>query len=43
MNAGNSNMKDISLITEELPLKEGMYLQKANPFSLFIIPKALLA
>lgn len=30
MNAGNSNMKDISLITEELPLKEGMYLQKGQ-------------
>jgi len=30
MNLGNSNMKDISLITEELPLKEGMYLQKGQ-------------
>jgi membrane fusion protein, copper/silver efflux system len=30
MNPGGSAMKDISLITEELPLKEGMYLQKGQ-------------
>ncbi len=30
MNGGNGNMKDISLITEELSLKEGMYLQKGQ-------------
>jgi Cu(I)/Ag(I) efflux system membrane fusion protein len=41
MNAGNSNMKDISLITEELPLKEGMYLQKGQSiFSVYNPVKA---
>lgn len=30
MNAGPGTMKDISLITEELSLKEGMYLQKGQ-------------
>lgn len=30
MNAKAGNMKDISLITEELSLKEGMYLQKGQ-------------
>ncbi|MBS1574685.1 MAG: efflux RND transporter periplasmic adaptor subunit [Bacteroidetes bacterium] len=41
MNTGNSNMKDISLITEELPLKEGMYLQKGQSiFSVYNPVKA---
>ncbi len=41
MNAGSSNMKDISLITEELPLKEGMYLQKGQSiFSVYNPVKA---
>jgi membrane fusion protein, copper/silver efflux system len=31
MNAEPGTMKDISLITEELSLKEGMYLQKGQP------------
>jgi Cu(I)/Ag(I) efflux system membrane fusion protein len=30
MNTGSGNMRDISLITEELSLKEGMYLQKGQ-------------
>lgn len=30
MNNGTGNMKDISLITEELSLKEGMYVQKGQ-------------
>lgn len=41
MNTSNSNMKDISLITEELPLKEGMYLQKGQSiFSVYNPVKA---
>ncbi len=41
MNASNSVMKDISLITEELPLKEGMYLQKGQSiFSVYNPVKA---
>jgi len=31
MNTGPGTMKDISLVTEELTLKEGMYLQKGQP------------
>lgn len=31
MNAASGVMKDISLITEELSLKEGMYVQKGQP------------
>lgn len=32
MNASDEGMKDISLITEELSLKEGMYIQKGQSF-----------
>lgn len=36
MNTASGNMRDISLITEELSLKEGMYVQKAQSvFSVF--------
>lgn len=41
MNATSVTMKDISTITEELPLKEGMYLQKGQTvFSVFNPSKA---
>ncbi|MFY0099765.1 hypothetical protein ABTQ08_20080, partial [Acinetobacter baumannii] len=32
MNTESGKMNDISLITEELSLKEGMYLQKGQSF-----------
>jgi Cu(I)/Ag(I) efflux system membrane fusion protein len=32
MNAGSPSMKDIALLTEELSLKEGMYVQKGQSF-----------
>jgi len=32
MNPISNGMKDLALLTEELNLKEGMYLQKDNPF-----------
>lgn len=41
MNSETSNMRDISLITEELSLKEGMYIQKGQSvFSVFNPDKA---
>ncbi len=41
MNARQSTMKDLSLLTEELPLKEGMYVQKGQTiFTLFNPSKA---
>lgn len=41
MNTVSGNMKDISLITEELTLKEGMYIQKGQSvFSVFNPDKA---
>lgn len=41
MNNTNSDMRDIALLTEELSLKEGMYVQKGQPvFTIFDPNKA---
>ena len=38
MNTPSAGMKDIALLTEELALKEGMYVKKGSHFLLCIIP-----